>query len=88
MSVSDCCRKNFTVIRGDKVCDACGGLCEEYGSTFRKPLGIAAVQDSGSDWLYVVCDDGTVWITGPGREGWDQIDPIPGTIGATRYETE
>lgn len=50
----------------------------------RHPVGIA---DRAGRRLYVVCDDGSVWVLDPMHGGWMEAEPIPGTPAAEAETT-
>lgn len=48
----------------------------------RKPVGMALDTTSMEDQLYVVCDDGSVWMTYGGhleQAKWCELPPVPGS---------
>lgn len=57
----------------------------------RKPVAIALDSGSMEDQLYVVCDDGSVWMAYGAqleKARWIQIPPVPGTEAARREPPE
>lgn len=57
----------------------------------RKPVGIALDSQSMEDQLYVVCDDGSVWMAYGAqleRAQWTQIPSVPGTAAAEEEKRE